>query len=138
MGAAVLSDALNGMKAALAAALPARVVTRDLKNFDQRKDAELQAGVLTLVAAREFGYANHRGREADMGRLSLAIVGQIKLPGKPAPSTVEDAEFAFAAEVKTFLAGALPVSDALLLETRFSGQLEAPYGWFAMDVEVRP
>lgn len=133
-----LRDAMEALKNALAAALPTRVVTRDLKSFDQRKETDLEAGVLTVIAGREGSYANYRGREADLGQLHIAVVGQIKLPETAQPSEVEDAEFVFAEEVKGFLQGVLPVEAANLLETRFSGQLEAPYGWFAMDWEVWP
>ena len=133
-----LREALDALAAGLQAALPVRVVTRDLLNFDRRLQSDLEAGVLTLVAGREFAYANYRGREADLGRVAVVVVGQLKLPEDAAPSAVEDAEFAFAEEVKDYLRGLLPVSAVDLLETRFSGQLEAPYGWFAMDWEVTP
>lgn len=134
----MLSEALESLKTALAAALPTRVVTRDLLNFDRREESDLEAGVLTVIASRESNYANYRGREADLGKLSVAAVGQLKLPEDALPSEVEDAEFAFAEEVKGFLQAVLPVEAVVLLETRFSGQLEAPYGWFAMDWEVWP
>lgn len=134
----MLRDALEGLKAGLAAALTTRVVTRDLKSFVERLPSDLEAGVLTLIAGREGRYANYRGREADLGKLNVLMVGQLKMPEDAAPSEVEDAEFAFAEEVKVFLQGGLPVNAAELLETRFSGQLEAPYGWFAMDLEVWP
>lgn len=133
-----LADALNALKDGLAAAMPTRVVTRDLLPFDLRREADLTAGVLSLVANVENRYANYRGREAQLGRLRVVVVGQIKLPEGAQPSAVEDAEFAFADAVKGFLGGVLPVTDVQLLETRFSGQLEAPYGWFAMEWEVWP
>lgn len=133
-----LADSMNALRAGLAAAMPARVVTRDLLSFDLRSEADLTAGVLTVLSSREGRYANYRGREAQMGRLNVVVVGQLKLPESALPSTVEDAEFAFAEQVKAFLGGALPVSDVQLIETRFSGQMEAPYGWFAMDWEVMP
>ena len=126
------------LKAGLAAAMPGRVVTRDLLAFDLRQESDLVAGVLTVLASREGRYANYRGREADLGRLNVVVVGQLKLPEDALPSEVEDAEFEFAEQVKAFLAGALPVEAIDLQETRFSGQLEAPYGWFAMDWEVWP
>lgn len=133
-----LVDALEALKAGLAAAMPARVVTRDLLSFDQRQESDLLAGVLTVVTNREGRYANYRGREAQMGRLNVVVVGQLKLAEDALPSEVEDAEFAFVEQVKDFLAGILPVEAIDLLETRFSGQMEAPYGWFAMDWEVWP
>lgn len=134
----MLRDALDGLKAALAAAMPTRVVTRDLLGFEQRAQSDLEAGVLTVIASRESSYANYRGREADLGKVAVAVVGQLKLPEDALPSEVEDAEFAFVEEVKTFLQGSQPVNAVDLLETRFSGQLDAPYGWFAMDWEVWP
>lgn len=133
-----LADALNALKNGMAAAMPARVVTRDLLSFDLRSEADLTAGVLTVVSSREGRYANYRGREAQMGRLNVVIIGQVLLPESAMPSEVEDAEFLFAEQVKLFLGGVLPVADIQLLETRFSGQMEAPYGWFAMDWEVMP
>ena len=133
-----LADALNALRDGLAAAMPTRVVTRDLLPFDLRREADLTAGVLSVVANTESRYANYRGREAQLGRLRVVVVGQIKLPEGAQPSAVEDAEFAFADAVKVFLGGVLPVTDVQLLETRFSGQLEAPYGWFAMEWEVWP
>jgi len=134
----MLKTALDNLKTALAAALPTRVVTRDLRDFAQHAQSDLEAGVLTIVSHREAGYANYRGREADLGKLSVITVGQLKMPEAAAPSEVEDAEFAFAEETKTFLQTVLPVEAVVLLETRFSGQLDAPYGWFAMDWEVWP
>lgn len=134
----MLREALEALKAGLAAALPGRVVTRDLLAFEQRLQSDLEAGVLTVVSSREGRYANYRGREAQMGKLNVVVVGQLKLAEDALPSEVEDAEFEFAEEVKDFLAGSLPVADVQLIETRFSGQLEAPYGWLAMDWEVWP
>lgn len=134
----MLREALDALKNGMQSAMPTRVVTRDLMNFDLRAEADLLAGVLTVVANRERGYANYRGREADLGKLAVLVVGQLKLPEDALPSEVEDAEFAFAEEVKAFLQATLPVQAVDLLETRFSGQLEAPYGWFAMEMEVWP
>ena len=131
-----LADKLEDIRADLAQALPTRVVTRDFLDFGQRAQVDLDAGTLTIIAQREWRYANYRGREADLGRLTLAVVGQLKLPEDALPSLVEDAEFEFAEEVKDYLQGVLPVNAVDLLETRFSGQMDAPYGWFAMTWEV--
>jgi hypothetical protein len=133
-----LADKLEDIRADLAQALPTRVVTRDFLDFAQRAQVDLEAGTLTIITQREWRYANYRGREADLGRLTLAVVGQLKLPEDALPSVVEDAEFAFAEEVKDYLQGVLPVNLIDLLETRFSGQMDAPYGWFAMTWEVLP
>ena len=134
----MLADKLEDIRADLALAMPTRVVTRDFLDFAQRAQVDLEAGTLTIITQRESRYANYRGREADLGRMTLAVVGQLKLPEDALPSVVEDAEFAFAEEVKDWLKGVLPVNLIDLIETRFSGQMDAPYGWFAMTWEVLP
>lgn len=134
----MLADKLEDIRADLALAMPTRVVTRDFLDFAQRAQVDLEAGTLTIITQRESRYANYRGREADLGRMTLAVVGQLKLPEDALPSVVEDAEFAFAEEVKDWLQGVLPVNLIDLIETRFSGQMDAPYGWFAMTWEVLP
>lgn len=134
----MLAEKLEDIRADLALAMPTRVVTRDFLDFAQRSQVDLEAGTLTIITQRESRYANYRGREADLGRMTLAAVGQLKLPEDAFPSTVEDAEFAFAEEVKDWLQGVLPVNLIDLIETRFSGQMDAPYGWFAMTWEVLP
>jgi hypothetical protein len=134
----VLAEKLEDIREDLAEAMPTRVVTRDFLDFAQRSQVDLEAGTLTIITQRESRYANYRGREADLGRMTLAVVGQLKLPEDALPSLVEDAEFAFAEEVKDWLQGVLPVNAVDLIETRFSGQMDAPYGWFAMTWEVLP
>lgn len=134
----MLAEKLEDIRADLALAMPTRVVTRDFLDFAQRSQVDLEAGTLTIITQRESRYANYRGREADLGRMTLAVVGQLKLPEDALPSLVEDAEFAFAEEVKDWLQGVLPVNAVDLIETRFSGQMDAPYGWFAMTWEVLP
>lgn len=134
----MLAEKLEDIREDLAEAMPTRVVTRDFLDFAQRSQVDLEAGTLTIITQRESRYANYRGREADLGRMTLAVVGQLKLPEDALPSLVEDAEFSFAEEVKDWLQGALPVNAVDLIETRFSGQMDAPYGWFAMTWEVLP
>ena len=134
----MLAEKLEDIREDLAEAMPTRVVTRDFLDFAQRSQVDLEAGTLTIITQRESRYANYRGREADLGRMTLAVVGQLKLPEDALPSLVEDAEFAFAEEVKDYLQGVLPVNLIDLIETRFSGQMDAPYGWFAMTWEVLP
>ena len=134
----MLAEKLEDIREDLAEAMPTRVVTRDFLDFAQRSQVDLEAGTLTIITQRESRYGNDRGREAGLGRMTLAVVGQLKLPEDALPSLVEDAEFAFAEEVKDWLQGVLPVNAVDLIETRFSGQMDAPYGWFAMTWEVLP
>lgn len=125
------------VKDGLAAALPARVVTRDLMDFADRPRADLLAGVFTLVSLGERGYRNYNGREAMDGTHRMLLVGQVELGENAAPSAIEDAELALVDDVKGFVR-ALPQGLCTLVMTGFrqSGQLETPYGWVAIDLEM--
>lgn len=132
-----LTAAKNAFLLALAAALPGRVVTRQWKPYAQRTKAELLAGVVTVAGLGEDGFANYRGREADLGTLKLVVVGQLEVDSKD-PQDVEDAEDALAEGIKAFLREPLPpqIRSCLASGFRQSGQLEAPYGWVAFEMEV--
>lgn len=133
-----MRGAMVAMVASLAAAMPGRIVRRAFKPMSQINEADQRRGVVALVCQGEDGYANYRGREADLGRLEVLLLAQLRVDDKAEASAVEDAEFALAEEVKAWLAGDLPVRQCLLKDLRQSGQLEAPYGWVVMKLEVRP
>jgi N-methylhydantoinase B/oxoprolinase/acetone carboxylase alpha subunit len=128
---------MAALKTALATAMPTRVVTRDMKDFGDRAKADIAVGVFTLISAGEGGYRNYNGREAMDGKHRILLVGQIELAESALPSAVEDAEFAMIEEVKGFVR-ALPVGLCSLSMTGFrqSGQLDAPYGWVSIDMEI--
>ncbi|MFH2082080.1 MAG: hypothetical protein ABIK08_11415 [Pseudomonadota bacterium] len=132
-----LNERMTALKAGLAAAMPARVVGRDLKDFGDRSKADIAAGVFTLVSRGEGGFKNYNGREAMDGKHRMLLVGQIELGEDAAPSAVEDAEFAMVEDVKGFMR-ALPPALCSLTMTGFtqSGQVDAPYGWVAIDMEM--
>lgn len=132
-----LKALVDQIRSSLAATYPLRVVTRSMQDFGDRNETDLAKGIYTLVSQGEGGYANLPHREAMNGRLKLVMVGQILLAEGAAPSAVEDAEFAMVEEIKGFVR-ALPVGiDSLLMKGyRQSGQLEAPYGWIAIDMEI--
>jgi hypothetical protein len=125
------------IRSTISAQLPARVVTRSLLDFAQRKDADLLAGVYTVLSRGERDYAGYIGREAQLGTQDLLIVGQIKLVETSEPYEIEEAEFAMVAEICAFL-GALPdgIGGLRLKGFRQSAQMEHPYGWVAFDLEM--
>lgn len=131
-----LAERMAALLAALAAACPARVVSRDLKDFSDRAKADLTAGVFTLISLGESGYPNYNGSEAMFGRHRMLLVGQVQLAEDADPSAVEDAEFAMVEDVKAFVRS-LPTNLCSMVMTGFrqSGQLEAPYGWVSIDLE---
>ncbi|WP_374349633.1 hypothetical protein [Chitinimonas sp.] len=127
---------LEALKSALASALPARRVTRAWCDSNLRTHSELSAGIYTLIARRESEYADYPGREAQLGTLELALIGQIQLAEKASGLDVERAELAMLDEIKAFV-GNLPagLGNLALREAQQSGQIEAPYGWVAFRLD---
>lgn len=131
-----LGDRMNLIKTTLAAALPARIVTRDMMDFAGRKHSDLQAGIYTLVSIGESGYQNLMSRKAMDGSQKVLLVGQFVLAEEATTSAIEDAEFAMIDEIKSVLQ-ALPPALCQLQITGFrqSGQIEHPRGWVGIDLE---
>lgn len=134
-----LKTAMDALAAALATACPNRLVGRNFKPMAQRTDEDLLTGILSLACLGEQDYANYRGREADLGKLKVVLIGQLAVAADAEPSALEDAEFVMAEEVKAFLAlpPPYPLVECLATGYRQSGQLEHPYGWVAFELEVR-
>lgn len=132
-----LIDRMALVAALLADRFQARLVTRSMKDFAARQPADLKRGIYTLISLGESDYANLRDRAAMDGRHRMLLVGQIQIGEKTEPSAIEDAEFVMAEEIKDF-ARNLPPSLACLEMKNFrqSGQIEHPYGWIAVDLEM--
>ena len=129
---------VEGRVAAVAAsidtALAARVVTRDFLDLGQASDADLLAGRVTVLAMGEGEYEEDVAGTDVTGWLSLLVIGQIRVAEDTTPLAVEQAENALAEELKAWAVG---TSLAVRLKGfRQSGQLEHPYGWIAMEMEV--
>lgn len=128
------------LELALRAALPGRVVSRDILPFEQRDQDDLFAGVLSFAGLGESDFANTVGRPAQQGKLRLIIVGQLQVrEGKtPTPRDVEKAEDLFLEEIKQFFISPPPafLGALTLLRYQTSGQREYPFGWFGIDAEV--
>jgi len=143
-----LSSAMQALAVALTAALPGRIRAPRLRALSAvvARCAGRPARC-DLLASGEQGYANYRGREADLGALRVVIVGQLvvdeaALPPEAGPealsAAVQDAEFALAEEVKGFLANPAGLRQCLATGFEQSGQMEAPFGWVAFECEVMP
>jgi hypothetical protein len=134
-----LGTRMELIKTLFAVAYPLRIVTRDLLPFDQRKAADLQAGIWTIIGNGERDYANYSGREGMDGRQPLLMVAQFVMPEGTAGSAIEEMEFTLVEEVKTFLRDRLTIDPRLaqlfMLGFRQSQQLDAPYGWVSIDLE---
>lgn len=132
-----LDAKLGQIKTSLAAAFPLRVVTRSLKDFGDRPEADLAKGIYTILSQGEGGYNNLPGREAMYGKPRIVLLGQIMVGEDSEPEAVEAAELAMTEEIKAFVR-ALPAGiDSLQMKGfRQSSQLEHPYGWVSIDMEM--
>ncbi|MDD2664371.1 MAG: hypothetical protein PHD19_11525 [Dechloromonas sp.] len=133
------NDTLNALLSGLQAALPGRLVSRSHVPLSLRPVGDLEKGVLALVSLGEGDYANYRGREAQLGRISALLIGHLIVSEQAEAIAVEQAELALAEEIKAFLRGNLPtgVSSCLADGFKQSGQLEFPRGWIVFQLEVQ-
>ena len=136
---------LEDLAAALAAAAPARIVTRDYQDRAMRAEADLVTGVFTVIGRGGHDFANRPGRMADLGASRALVTGQLlvdeaALGREAVGSDVEAAEFDLLGELQAMAQGALPTSIGGLRLVKFdqSGQLETPYGWIASVWEIDP
>lgn len=129
---------LAALRDGLAAALPSRLVMQSFKPMAQRSQDELVQGVLSAICRGEGKYANYHGREAQLGTLDVLLIGQLMVAGDPDGLAIEQAELAFAEEIKAFLRAPLPAGlrDCQASGFRQSGQLEVPFGWVVFELEV--
>lgn len=129
-----LSDRMNALQAALAAAYPARVVTRNFVDFAQRGDDDLIQGVYTLISRSEGDYARYTDDSIADGTHQIWIVGQTRVAENAEPSAVEDAEGVMIDEIKAFLNVLPPALGSLQLNGwRQSEQMDYPYAGVAFE-----
>lgn len=137
---AEVETVMASLKTQLAAAYPARTVTRDLLDFDDREKSLLQAGIYTVLAGAEDGYPNYRGREGNFGVMRPVLVAQVEVSEThpPTPSAIEAAESTMIDEIKAFTRSAMaaPIDSLVVTAIRRSGQLEYPYGWVSFQMEL--
>lgn len=127
---------LDQLEASLAAYLPGRVVTRTLADPARAPDADLRAGLLCLVSTGGGGFANTLGRTGQLGRCAAKLVAFVRVDEQAGGTAVEDAELAVLDDVLGWTNGHAPVT-VLPGDWTQSGQLEAPYGWLVLELDVR-
>ena len=122
---------------ALMARYPDRIVTRSLMSFDERSDAELSRGVLTVLTFAADGLAQAAGTGADTGTGHLLITGQLWAGSDATGEDVETHELFLFQEIRDFAlhpgAGLCPLD---LDSVQFSGQQNAAegYGWLRCEL----
>lgn len=130
---------LDSIEASLFAALPTRKVQRSLLHDPASADsADLEAGIVCLVSEGGGGFVNYRGREGELGVIRASLVGFLKVAEDSAPVAIESAELNLLNELLTWVQspnGPVGMSVAPK-EFRQSKQLEHPYGWLVLGVEI--
>ena len=133
-------QALEAIRVSLAAKLGHRVVTRSLIDPANLADEDLYAGVLCLVSRGGGDFANTRGREGQLGRGNAYLVGYLRVGEGAEPLEIEQAELALLQEVLDWCTepgDVRPLNAVLPLDWTQSAQLEHPYGWVALRLDVR-
>jgi len=124
------------------AAMPHRVVQRSLVIDPVNHDpADLAKGVICLVSSGGGKFANYRGREGQLGHAKLGVVAFVKVSDASDPVAVEEAELAVLADVLAWVKNPgmpRPFDSVLPMEFRQSGQLDHPWGWIVIELDVRP
>lgn len=130
---------LELMKTEMAAFLPARAVQRSLDDVARIKLADLEKGVLCIVAGGGGQFGNWQGREGELGTVRGTIVGYVQVGEKELPQETERAEFALLEDVLRWFGErhSEPLGSTYPLDYKQSGQMEHPIGWFALQFELR-
>lgn len=130
---------MDAIKASLAAAMPARVVQRNLADWTNAKQEDLVAGLVCVVAGGGGGFANYRGREGDLGHMDVYLAGFVKVADGAPSADVERAELTLLGDLLTWVnTTAVPGLDVVTPgDWKQSRQLEHPYGWLVLDLTVK-
>lgn len=130
---------LDAIVASLAAALPLRYVQRSLVDPANAARAQLLAGLVCVVSEGGGGFANYRGREGDLGQMNVRLVGFVQVAEGSLPADVERAELDLLGDVLLWVnTVAVPGLDVVYPgDWTQSKQLEHPYGWLALALEVK-
>lgn len=135
------NPAVDVIEASLMATLTTRHVQRSLLADPGDESADrLKAGVVCLVVEGGGDFANYRGREADLGTLQLRLVGFLQVAEDSKPEAIEEAELILLGELLDWVNDhpQLPGVDSVVPgRWQQSKQLEHPYGWLTLGLDVK-
>jgi hypothetical protein len=135
-----MSDANAGLDAVLAsltAALPGRFVQRGLVDPAAAEREQLLAGLVCVVSRGGGQFANYLGREGQLGTMEVALVCFLVVDEATQTVAIEQAELALLQDLLAWTSYPNGVGSALPKEFRQSEQLEHPYGWLVLGLDVR-
>ncbi|OGA98124.1 MAG: hypothetical protein A3E79_11750 [Burkholderiales bacterium RIFCSPHIGHO2_12_FULL_61_11] len=130
---------LDAIVASLAAAMPTRFVQRSLVDPANALAAQLLAGLVCVVNEGGGDFANYRGREGDLGKMDVRLVGFVKVDEGTVAADVERAELDLLGSLLLWVnTTAVPGLDVVTPgDWTQSKQLEHPYGWLALALTVK-
>lgn len=130
---------LDAIVASLTVALPERYVQRSLIDPANAPRASLLAGTVCVVSGGGGGFANYRGREGDLGHMNVTLVGFVQVAESSEPADVERAELDLLGDLLWWVSSAAVAGLDVIYPQDWtqSRQLEHPYGWVALGLEVR-
>src|SRR3990167_8762196 len=130
---------LDAIVASRAAAMPTRFVQRSLVDPANALAAQLLAGLVCVVNEGGGDFANYRGREGDLGKIDVRLVGFVKVDEGTVAADVERAELDLLGSLLLWVnTTAVPGLDVVTPgDWTQSKQLEHPYGWLALALTVK-
>lgn len=133
------NGALDAIEASLFSTLARRKVKRGLIDPAAAAREDLLDGVVCIVGQGGGGFANYLGREGQLGLMNVMLVGFLLVEEGTDPVAIEQAELALLQELLhwTSYPNNPGLNSVLPQEFRQSQQLEHPYGWVALSLEVR-
>lgn len=131
--------ALEALKDSLQAALPDRYVSRNfLLDFAAYPKEQLTAGVIAVMSDGGGGFANYRGREGQLGTMTVALAGYVLVGENTERQAVELAELAMLNDLLTWVSNYAGTGLTIYPQRyKQSKQLEHPYGWLVLELEVK-
>ncbi|MGH8764209.1 MAG: hypothetical protein ACRET8_00675 [Burkholderiales bacterium] len=134
-----LGTRMAAIASALQTRFPARKVRRSYVDFNLMKDADLVAGVYTVMSNGEDDLVSQAGYIAKDGKQKIRLLAQLRVQENKdtdeAGALIEEAELVMVDEVKEFFRNLPPELCLMVLSGwRQSTQVELPYGWVAFNV----
>ncbi len=129
---------LDAVETLLTAQMPTRFIKRSLLHYTEQDNAELTAGILTIVKASEDNYKNQRGMVTKEATTQMLLIGHLHVAETTTSQAIETAELAFEKELKAAIETGITGLSFTLERIESSRQLEHPYGWFVAFVNIGP
>jgi predicted component of type VI protein secretion system len=132
-----LDAKLEALKTLFQEALPDRIVTRNFKDAQDRRQDELFKGVYTLLFQ---GVTKFGGLGAAPAGVKIFLLGQFQIEEKASGSDIESGELQMLQEVLEVVRSAdkhYPSIPRLsVIDAATSAQMEHPYGWIGVVLEM--